>query len=109
MGSYVFDTDDIFRVRGGMIGAVEDCRIFVFHYPREAESAETYEDATARLSGNSRFKDRLRKGTRYSMVGRNDEYAVIDRAGRFIAIVIGKNPDNVKTIADRFAEKLKSE
>lgn len=107
MNNYIFDTDDIFRVREGMIGLVDHCRTLVFRYQNENESAEIYEKATAKLSDNSRFKDGARHGNHYSMIDRMQAYVLIQRAGPYIAIVIGQNQDKVKAISNRLTEKLK--
>ena len=40
MNSYIFERENIFRVREGMIGAVGDCQAFVFRYADEGESAK---------------------------------------------------------------------
>jgi hypothetical protein len=59
MNNYVFDRENIFRVREGLIGTVEDCRAMVFIYADEGESAETYEHATNKLSAGSCFRLRF--------------------------------------------------
>ena len=107
MNSYIFDTENIFRVREGMIGAVGDCQAFVFRYADEGESAEAFEHATTSLSVSPKFMSRVLQGNQYSMVGREKELVVIHQTGRYIAIVIGQNQDKVKSTSDRLVEKLK--
>jgi hypothetical protein len=108
MNSYIFERDNIFRVREGMIGTVDDCQAFVFRYANEDESAKVYDHATTRLSVSARFMSPALQGRRYSMVGREKEHVVINRTGRYIAIVIGQNQDKVKSTSDRLVEKLKN-
>lgn len=107
MNSYIFERDNIFRVREGMIGAVGDCQAFVFRYTDEGESAKSYDHATKRLSVSPQFMSRALQGKRYSMVGRDKELVMINQTGRYIAIVIGQYLDRVKSTSDRLVEKLK--
>jgi hypothetical protein len=107
MNSYIFERDNIFRVREGMIGAVGDCQAFVFRYTDEGESAKSYDHATKRLSVSPKFMSRALQGKRYSMVGRDKELVMINQTGRYIAIVIGQNQDRVKSTSDRLVEKLR--
>ena len=108
MNNYIFDTDNIFRVREGMIGFVDHCRTLVFSYRNENESAEIYEKATAKLSHNSRFRDGARHGNHYATVDHRQAFVLIQRTGPYIAIVIGQDKDKVKTISKRLTEKLKN-
>jgi hypothetical protein len=107
MNSYIFHTENIFRVREGLIGAIGDCRAFVFRYANEGESAEAFEHAITRLTVSPKFKNSVRQGNQQTMVGRDEELVVIHQTGRYIAIVIGQNQDRVKSTSDRLVEKLK--
>jgi hypothetical protein len=107
MNSYIFDTENIFRVREGMIGVVGDCKVFVFRYPGEGESAEAFEQATTRFNVSPKFMSRTLNGNRYSMAGRDKELVVIHQTGRYIAIVIGQDQDKVKSTLDQLGQKLK--
>jgi hypothetical protein len=106
MKSYLFATENIFRVREGMIGEVGDCQAFVFRYADEGESAGAYDHAIASLGVSPKYMSRAAQGKRYSLVGREKELVVIHQTGRYIAIVIGQNQDKVRTTADRLVEKL---
>ena len=108
MNSYIFERENIFSVREGMIGAVGDCQVFVFRYADEGESAKVYNHATTRLSVSPKFMSPALQGKRYSMVGRDKEYVVVNQTGRYIAIVIGRNQDKVKSTSDQLVEKLKN-
>jgi hypothetical protein len=108
MNSYIFERENIFSVREGMIGAVGDCRVFAFRYADEGESAKVYDHATSRLSVSAKFTSGVLQGKRYSTVGREKEHIVISQTGRHIAIVIGQDQDKVKSTSDRLAEKLKN-
>jgi hypothetical protein len=107
MNSYIFDTENIFGVREGMIGAVGDCQAFVFRYANEGERAEAFEHTITRLSVSPKFRNPVRQGNQQSMVGRDKEFVVIHQTGRYIAIVIGQNQDRVKSTSVRLVEKLK--
>jgi hypothetical protein len=107
MNSYVFERENIFSVREGMIGAVGDCQAFVFRYVDEGESAKVYDHATTRLSVSPKFMSHGLQGKRYSTVSREKEILVINQTGRYIAIVIGQNQDKVKSTSDRLVEKLR--
>lgn len=50
MNVYVFDREDIFRVREGLVGIVEGCRAMVFRYANSQGSGEAFEYAAAKLS-----------------------------------------------------------
>jgi len=108
MNSYIFDTEDIFRVREGMIGAVVDCQAFVFRYAEDGESTAAFEHAITKLDVSPKFMDRTLQGNRYTMVGRKKEFIVVNRFGRYITIVIGRNQDKVESTSGQLVEKLKS-
>jgi hypothetical protein len=107
MNSYIFGTENIFRVHEGMIGSVGDCRAFVFRYADESESTGVYEHAANRISVSSKFTRHARQGNHYSMVGREKELVMINQTGRYIAIVIGQDQDKVKSTSGQLVEKLK--
>jgi hypothetical protein len=107
MNSYIFHTENIFRVREGLIGAIGDCRAFVFRDANAGERAEAFEHAITRLSVSPKFRNRVLQGNQQSMVGRDEELVVIHQTGRYIAIVIGQNQDRVKSTSDLLVEKLK--
>jgi len=106
MNSYVFDTKNVFGVREGMIGTIGNCRALVFQYADEKESSQAYEQASASFDGNPRFKDRTKLENHYSMIGREGELVVINQTGRYIAIVIGSDPEKAKDILDGLGQKL---
>ena len=108
MGSYIFDTENIFRVREGMIGVVGDCQTFVFRYADEGESIRVFEHAAARLNDSPKFTSRALQVNRYSMVGPEKERVVINQTGRYITIVVGQNQDKVAFTSNRLIEKLKN-
>lgn len=108
INSYIFDTEDIFAVREGMIGTVDDCQALVFRYPDNGESSRIYENATAKLAASSRFKDGARQANQYTMVGRSHEFVLINHTGPYIAIVIGPNQDGVTSTSNQLVKKLKS-
>ncbi len=108
MDSYIFDTENIFRVREGIIGAINDCKAFVFRYADEGECAKAFDRATTSLSVSPKFKNGSLQGNRYSIVGGEKELVVINQTGRYIAIVIGQNQDKTRSISDQLVEKLKS-
>ncbi len=106
MNSYLFDTENIFRIREAMAGAMGDCRALVFRYPDESESAGAYEQAVAKLAASPRFKDGKRQENRYSMIGRGQEMVAIEQTGRFISVVIGQDPDTVRAASAALVAKL---
>jgi hypothetical protein len=108
MNSYLLERENIFQVREGMIGAVDDCRAFVFRYADTGQSAAAYDHAAKSLSTSAKFTSRALQGNRYSMAGPDKELVVINQTGRYIAIVIGQNPDKVKSTSDSLVEKLKN-
>lgn len=108
MSRYVFDTKNVFGVREGMIGTIGDCLAFVFNYTDEKESYQAYEQDLASFDGNSRFKDRTKLENHYSMIGREGEIVLINQAGRYIAIVIGNDPDKAKSTLDVLDQKLEN-
>jgi hypothetical protein len=65
MNNYLFDRENIFRVRDGLIGGVEGCRAMVFRYASAGESAEAYEYATTKLSAGTSFTNQTRQGDQY--------------------------------------------
>lgn len=106
MNSYLFDRENIFRVREGLIGGVEGCRAMVFRYAGDAESVEAYAYATTRLSAGTRFTAQTRQGNQYTMVDRKRESVMVKQTGRHIVIVIGADAGKVKSTAERLVEKL---
>ena len=108
MNSYIFETENIFHVREGMIGAVENCQAFVFRYADEGESASAFEHAISKLDVSPKFMDRTLQGNLYTMVGREKEFIAVNRLGRYITIVLGRNQDKVRSTSNQLVEKLKS-
>ena len=108
MNSYIFERENIFQAREGMIGTVDDCQAFVFRYADAGESATAYDHAAKSLSVSAKFTSRALQGNRYSMVGPDKELVVINQTGRYITIVIGQNQGNVKLTSDRLVDKLKN-
>ncbi len=106
MGSYVFDTEDVFRIREGLIGTVDDCRAFVFRYADKKARAAAYEQAVARFDAGSRFNNRVRQADRYAMVDRQGARVVIRQTGRYIAIAAGNEHSKAMSVADRLVETL---
>ena len=106
MNVYVFDREDIFRVRDGLVGGVEGCRAMVFRYASDSESAAAYQYATTRLSAGTRFTNQTRQGNQYTLVDRKQESVMVKQTGRHIAIVIGKDAEKVKATSERLVEKL---
>lgn len=107
MNHYRFDRENIFRVREGLIGVVDDCRAMVFRYTDDSESAEAYEYATTRLSAASRFTNHTRQGNRYAMAGGEKERVVVIQTRRYIAIVIGQDQEKAEATSDRLVQKLR--
>ena len=106
MNTYLFDRENIFRVRDGFVGGVEGCLAMVFQYTGDSESAEAYEYATSKLSAGTRFSSQSRQENRYTMVDRKQEHIMVTQTGRHITIVIGKNADTVQSIAAGLVAKL---
>ncbi len=90
MNNYLFDRENIFRVRDGLIGGVDGCRAMVFRYASDSESTEAYAYATSKLSAGTRFSNQTRQGNQYTMVDRKQESVMVKQTGRYIAIVIGR-------------------
>ena len=107
MNNYLFDRENIFRVRDGLIGGVEGCRAMVFRYASDSESAEAYEYATTKLSVGTRFIGQTRQENQYTMVDRRQESVMIKQTGRHIAIVVGPDAEKVKATSERLVEKLR--
>lgn len=106
MNNYVFDRENIFRVRDGFIGDVEGGRVMVFRYASASESAEAYTYATTKLTAGTRFTNQSRQGNQYTMVDRKQEYVMVKQTGRHIAIAIGPDADKVKSTAEQLVAKL---
>ncbi|MDK9708184.1 MAG: hypothetical protein OEL83_14165 [Desulforhopalus sp.] len=107
MNSYVFDREDIFRVRDGFAGRVEACLAMVFRYPGAPESAGAYEYATSKLLAGTRFSKQSQQENHFTMVDRKAEHIMITQTGRHIAIVIGKDVRKVQSISAGLVAKLK--
>lgn len=106
MGSYVFDTENIFRVREGMIGRIGNCKVFAFRYDDSREGTAVLEKAVEAFETGSRFTVQSLQGDRYTMVDRDKAVVMIGRIGRYIAVVIGQNRDEVNDVLDRLIAKL---
>lgn len=106
MNNYVFDRENIFRVREGFIGGVEECRVMVFRYASDSESGQALEYAITKLSAGTRFTNQTRQGNQYTMVDRKQESVMVQQTGRYIAIVIGPDVQKVKATSERLVAKL---
>lgn len=107
MNSYVFDTENIFHVREGVIGTADDYRVFVFRYRDEKESLGIYTGAIAKIAAGSRFTDVRQQGDICSMIDSKLESVMIRRSGPNIVIVIGPRHDRASNISEQIAAKLK--
>ncbi|MFV0439554.1 MAG: DUF6599 family protein [Desulfopila sp.] len=106
MNSYVFDTEDIFRVQEGMIGTVGDNRIFVFRYPDNAESKRLFATATTRMAAGDRFQQTTIAGEVCTMTDRDDNVIILSRKGQNIVAVIGRNRADGTALAERVDQQL---
>lgn len=106
MNNYIFDRENIFRVRDGLIGDVEGCRAMVFRYAGDSESAEIYTYATSKLAASARFSKQIGQEKQYTMLDRKQESLMIKQTGHHIAIVIGSNAEKVASILERLVAKL---
>ena len=109
MNSYVFDTKNIFQVREGMLGAVNGCRVFLFQYRDPAECLTAYQAAAAILKNGTRFNGQSWQENRASMVDRDHNQVLINRLGRYMAIVLGQDQVKVETARDTLAGILKND
>jgi hypothetical protein len=106
MNNYVFDLENIFHVREGVIGTANDYRIFVFRYREEKESLGIYTGAIAKIVAGSRFTDARQRGDAYSMIDSKQESVMIRRTGQHIVIVIGPKHVRANAISEQIAGKL---
>ena len=106
MGSYLFDTENIFRVREGMIGSIGNCQAFVFRYDDPGEGAGIFGKAAARFKAGSRFTDQSLQEGRHTMIDRDKTFVMIGRTGRHIAVVLGQDQEEVGSALNRLIAKL---
>lgn len=106
MNSYIFDTENIFHVREGMVGVMNNCAAFVFRYQDEQESYGIYEQATKKISLSSRFTDGVRNKKQYSMIDREQNFVLINQWKHYISIVVGQKRNQVETLSNQLLEKL---
>ncbi|MFZ3049135.1 MAG: hypothetical protein WA151_24740 [Desulfatirhabdiaceae bacterium] len=108
MNSYIFDSENIFGVREGLIGAAGDCRVFVFRYDDEVQRSDAFAHAATRHRASPRFMNFTLQVKQYAMLGREKELLVINQTGRYIAIVIGQTRDKVTSMADGLGKEAKN-
>jgi len=101
MNSFIFGSKNIFNVRKGKVGVIDDCWAFEFHYENENECSGVYEQATQKISMCQRFKDGKRNDRQYSMTDREDNYVLINHIKQFIYIIVGKNREQVEHLSDK--------
>ena len=106
MNNYVFDMENIFHIREGVIGTVNDYRVFVFRYRDEKESLGIYTGAIAKIAAGSRFTDVRQLRDTYSMIDSKQESVMIRRTEQHIIIVIGPKHDRANAISEQIAGKL---
>jgi len=106
MNSYLFDTENIFHVREGMVGTLNDCWAFDFSYPDENDSFGIYEQATEKTSASSRFTDGTRHKGKYSMIDRDQNYVLINQWRQYIFIVVGQQQKQVESVSGQLVDKL---
>ncbi len=107
MNNYLFDREDIFRVRDGFIGSVEGCRAMVFRYTSEQESAEVFANATNKLSASTRFSKQTGRGNQYTLLDRKQESVMLQQTGSHIAIAIGPDGERIKVLLESLVKKLR--
>lgn len=106
MNSYVFDTEDIFRVEEGMVGAVLGMKVFVFRYEDKEGRDQIFAQATAAFKAGTRFREVAVDGDYCSMIDRNNNYVLMLKEGRDIVIAIGENKQKSAVMAKKIAAKL---
>lgn len=107
MNSYVFDTEDIFTVREGMVGTVKGNKAFVFRYTDSDESTQIFHNVTTRFETGQRFHETAVHDNLCSMLSRDNHFIVVVRSDQDIVIVIGENQQDILALADQLVMKLK--
>ena len=106
MNSYVFDAENIFHVREGIIGWIEGCRVFVLKYPDSTASGNLYKSALARMTAGIRFSDAVVTNSGTLLTGRKQEQVMVSVAGQFITVVIGDSRAQIAHLTTRVQGKL---
>lgn len=110
MNTYMFDTRNVFHVREGMTGIADGCRAFVLQYANEIQSNAAFEQAIGHFKEGKRFTNQARKGTIYSMSGRDNESIVIQEISPYIVVAIGQDDaadkDRAADVSKRLVLKL---
>ncbi len=106
INSYVFDSDNIFHVREGMIGQLGENMVFVLKYLDAAESRAIYDSALAKMTSGIRFShvDKQEQGT--LLTGRKQEQVMVSNSGAFIVIMIGDSRTEIEEWSNRLLDKL---
>jgi len=107
MNSYVFDTEDIFKVREGMIGAIGGNKAFVFRYADSDESTRIFHNVTTRFATGQRFNVAALQDNSCLMVTKDKHSIVVVRTDQNIVIVSGENQQDISALADQLVKKLK--
>ena len=105
MGSYVFDTGDLFQVREGMIGGIGNCKVFVFRYDQPEDGAGIFARTVEGFKAGSRFTDQSLQKGRFTLIDRDKAFIMMGRTGRYIAVVIGQRREEVTSVLNRLIEK----
>ena len=87
--NYVFDTENIFGVREGVVGKLRDGLLFVFQYADSAECEKWYTHAIEQLRRNEKFTDFVIKDTRAAMKDRNGKAVIVQPHGKYLLISVG--------------------
>lgn len=106
MGSYVFDTENFFQVREGVIGRIGKCQAFVFRYADVEKGADVFTKAVKGFEASSQFTGQSLQEGRYTMIDRDKALVTIGRTGRYIAVVIGQDRDEGASVLNRLLTKL---
>lgn len=104
---YLFDREDIFGLKEGVVGEYEEYTVFIFQYDDEAESAKWFESAKDHLQGSRRFDNFVNGNGRFEMCDRNDHRFAIKHFKLWILIAMADKKMDTRSIFDSIEASIK--
>ena len=107
MKVYVFDTKNVFLVKKGLAGTLDNCKAVVLAYENNDSAVKALTHGMEILREKAqRFTDMKQTDGCYSMADRDKLQVRLQTSGRYIIAVIGQDENACKTTADALADKL---
>jgi hypothetical protein len=105
---YMFDIDNIFELKEGIIGKYQNHQLFIFNYETEEKTEQVYKNAHKIFKAGNRFQKFKDSGTHYSMRDQKGRSILIKRYKNLIFVIMTEHEKLLDDISNYIHDHLKS-